>query len=54
MLSRKHYIKFAGVIKNIADKSIRTQVSKEFAGILKEDNPNFKHSTWFNACNVDY
>ena len=54
MLTRKYYPKFADIIKNIADKSTRTQVAREFAGILRDDNPNFKHSVWFRACDVDY
>lgn len=53
MLSRKYYTKFAEVINKITDDSIRKSVAKEFAGVLKADNPNFKHSTWFNACNVE-
>lgn len=53
MLSKKYYNKFAGVINKITDDSIRRSVAKEFAGVLKEDNPNFKYSTWFSACNVE-
>ena len=53
MLTRKVYNELADIIKDIPDTSIRNKVSKEFAGILKENNPRFNHSKWFNACDVN-
>lgn len=53
MLTRKVYNKLADIIRDIPDISIRKKISKEFAGVLKEDNTRFNHSKWFNACNVN-
>lgn len=54
MLTRKVYNKMAEIIKNIPDTSIRNKISKEFAGVLKENNDRFNYSKWFSACDVDY
>ena len=54
MLTRKVYNKLAGIIKEIPDISIRNKVSKEMAGVLKENNDRFNYSIWFSACDVDY
>ena len=53
MLTRKVYNKLADIIKEIPDTSIRNKVSKEMAGVLKENNPNFNYSKWFAACDVN-
>ena len=53
MLTRKVYNKLADIIKEIPNTSIRTKVSNEMAGVLKENNPNFNYSKWFNACEVN-
>lgn len=53
MLTRKVYNKLADIIKEIPDTSIRNKVSKEMAGVLKENNDRFNHSKWFSACNVN-
>ena len=53
MLTRKVYNKLASIIKEIPDTSIRNKISKEFAGVLKENNGRFDYAKWFSACDVD-
>lgn len=53
MLTRKAYNALADIIKEIPEAGIRTQVSTKMAGVLKENNPRFNHSKWFNACEVN-
>ena len=50
MLTRKAYNALADIIREIPDKSIRSEVSAKMAGVLKQNNDRFDYTKWFNRC----
>lgn len=52
MLTRKVYNKLAAIIHDVENNSLRARIAREMAGVLKENNPNFNYSKWYNACDV--
>ena len=51
-LSRKYYIKFAEMVKNMEDRAAASTLAKTMAAMFKEDNPRFDSSRFMAAADV--
>lgn len=54
-MTKKDYILIASAINNACtsvDKNIKSAIAKEFARVLKEENPQFNREKFYKACGV--
>jgi hypothetical protein len=49
-MTRKDYVKIAEVIRNRTNLNDREYLAKEFALMLREDNPRFDRDKFMKAC----
>ena len=57
MMTRKDYVIVAEILSSykdlIGDEFTFHDLVDEFAGFFAEDNPNFKHEKFIEACNAN-
>jgi hypothetical protein len=52
-MSRKDYVRIAQILAGVENYDDRRQLARDFAVMLKEDNPHFDHGRFMAACNVE-
>jgi len=52
-MTSKDNVKIAEIIRNRTDLGVRTAIAREFALMLREDNPEFNRDKFLKACGVD-
>lgn len=51
-MSRKHYVAFANVVKQIPDADQRKVAAAAIVAVCKDDNPRFDVQRFLTACDV--
>lgn len=51
-MTKKHFIKIAATIKDLADMTSKYKMANNSDDYFKEINPNFDSVIWYKACGL--